>query len=221
MPVWKNAFSPKWLAVAALAGVIAGVGAVYVRNAPSGNPAQEAAAQCPANAARAEAVKKYAFADMAAVRPSEPQDMSAIALKDPAGADITLGSFKGKTVLVNLWATWCAPCRKEMPALDRLEQQIGGDEFEVVAVNIDTGGKEKADAFLDEIGVSALGRYSDQSMAIFNEFKKRGLALGLPATALIDANGCLVAQINGPAEWDSMDAVNLIEAAMEREAATQ
>ena len=221
MPVWKNAFSPKWLAVAALAGVMAGVGAVYVRNAASGNPAQEAAAQCPANPARLAAVKAAATGVVANVISAEGENLSSLGFLADDGKPMTLADFKGKTVLVNLWATWCAPCREEMPALDRLEQQIGGDEFEVVAVNIDSGGKEKAKAFLDEINVHALGFYSEPSMGIFNEFKRRSLALGLPATVVLDPQGCLVAKLNGPAHWDAPEAVKLIEAAMEREAATQ
>ena len=221
MAGWKNAFSPKWLALAAVLGVAAGAAALYVRNAPSGNAGTQTASACPLNAERAKAVKNAATGAVAAVLPADPDDLGALGFLDSDGKPVTLAAFKGQTVLVNLWATWCAPCRAEMPALDRLEQAIGGDEFQVVAVNIDTGDSAKADAFLEEVGVHALGRYSDPTMGIFNEFKKRSLALGLPATVIVDPQGCLVAKLNGPAEWDAPEAVKLIEAAMGREAAVQ
>ncbi|MCB1381509.1 MAG: TlpA family protein disulfide reductase [Notoacmeibacter sp.] len=221
MAGWKNAFSPKWLALAAVLGVAAGAAALYVRNAPSGNAGTQTASACPLNAARAKAVGNAATGAVAAVLPADPDDLGALGFLDGDGKPVTLAAFKGQTILLNLWATWCAPCRAEMPALDRLEQEIGGDEFQVVAVNIDTGDSAKADAFLEEVGVHALGRYSDPTMGIFNAFKKRSLALGLPATVIVDPKGCLVAKLNGPAEWDAPEAVRLIEAAMGREAATQ
>ena len=92
----------------------------------------------------------------------------------------------GKTVLLNLWATWCAPCRDEMPALDALQKEMGGDDFEVVAVNVDTGDDTKPRKFLAETGVAALAYYRDNTLGLFNELKQRGLALGLPVTLLID-----------------------------------
>ena len=221
MPGRKNILSPKWLVLAAVLGLAAGAAAVYVRNAPSGNAGTQTASACPVNQARQKAVEAAATGAVAAVLPADPDDLGALGFLDNEGKPVTLASFKGQTVLVNLWATWCAPCRAEMPALDRLEQEMGGDEFQVVAVNIDTGERAKADAFLEEVGVHALGRYSDPSMGIFNEFKKRSLALGLPATVIVDPQGCLVAKLNGPAEWDAPEAVKLIQAAMGREAATK
>jgi thiol-disulfide isomerase/thioredoxin len=118
-------------------------------------------------------------------------------------------------VLVNLWATWCAPCRAEMPALDELQQKMGGDSFEVVAINVDTGDDAKPKAFLNEIKVSGLAYYSDHSMGAFNELKAKGLALGLPVTVLVDDEGCLLAHMNGPAEWSTPDAVRFIETALD------
>jgi thiol-disulfide isomerase/thioredoxin len=127
---------------------------------------------------------------------------------------MTIADHAGKTVLLNLWATWCAPCRAEMPALDALQKEKGGDAFEVVAVNVDTGDDAKPKKFLKEIGVETLGYYRDATMGLFNEAKKRGLALGLPVTMLIDGEGCLIAHMNGPAEWSSPDAKRLVEAAV-------
>ena len=125
---------------------------------------------------------------------------------------MTLADRAGKVLLVNLWATWCAPCRKEMPALDALQKEAGGDDFEVVAVNVDTGGDEKPKKFLGEIGIENLAFYRDDTLELFNTLKRRGLALGLPVTLLVDREGCLMAHMNGPAEWAGEDARRLISA---------
>jgi thiol-disulfide isomerase/thioredoxin len=121
-----------------------------------------------------------------------------------------MAGLSGKTVLLNLWATWCAPCRHEMPALNQLQAEEGGADFEVVAINVDTGSDEKPKRFLEETQVDALGYYRDATMGVFNELKRRGLALGLPVTVLIDGDGCMLAHMNGPAEWASADAKALI-----------
>ena len=91
---------------------------------------------------------------------------------------------------------------------------MGSDTFEVVAVNVDTGDDTKPKKFLEEIGVEKLGYYSDHTLALFNDLKKRGLALGLPVTMLIDGEGCLIAHMNGPAEWSGGDAKRLVQAAL-------
>ncbi len=101
-----------------------------------------------------------------------------------------------------------------MPALNSLQKALGGDRFEVVAINIDTGGDDKPKTFLDEVGVHELGYYRDASMGVFNTLKKEGLAFGLPATLLLDEKGCLIGSMNGPAAWDSEDAKSLIRAAL-------
>lgn len=137
----------------------------------------------------------------------------AMTLPDPDGKQVAIpAAWAGRTTLVNLWATWCAPCRHEMPALNRLQIEEGGADFEVVAINVDTGGDEKPKRFLEETGVDALGYYRDATMGVFNELKRRGLALGLPVTVLVDAGGCMIAHMNGPAEWASADARALIAA---------
>mgnify|MGYP003499215059 CR=1 FL=1 len=122
--------------------------------------------------------------------------------------------WRGKTVLVNLWATWCVPCRKEMPALDNLQAKLGGKDFEVVAINIDTRDAEKPKAFLKDIGVKKLGYYADASAKTFQDLKAVGRAFGMPTTLLIDRNGCEIGSVAGPAEWASDDAVKLIKAAL-------
>jgi thiol-disulfide isomerase/thioredoxin len=137
-----------------------------------------------------------------------------VAFEDPHGRPARIADFRGRPVLVNLWATWCAPCRAEMPALDALQKELGSEKFEVVAVNVDTGDDAKPKKFLADTGVEALGYYRDNTMAAFEELKTRGLALGLPVTLLVDAEGCLLAHMNGPAEWSSDDAKKLIGVAL-------
>ncbi len=204
------------LGVAAVAGILAGAIAVYVKVSANGNGAgTQAAVDCAGALQAAARVAPLATGQVAAFRPADTPDLVRdLAFQAPDGKETTLAAFAGKTVLVNLWATWCVPCRAEMPALDRLEGALGSDKFSVVAVNVDVRNPERAHAFLGEIGVSKLAFYSDPSFAIFNALKKRGLALGLPTTILVDGKGCRIGGIEGPAEWDSPDAKALLEAAM-------
>jgi thiol-disulfide isomerase/thioredoxin len=103
-----------------------------------------------------------------------------------------------------------------MPALDALQQKLGGPQFEVVAVNIDTRNPEKPRAWLKETGIEKLGYYADPQARIFQDLKVAGRAFGMPTTILVDASGCEVATLAGPAEWASSDAVKLIEAAIKQ-----
>ncbi len=143
-----------------------------------------------------------------------PRPADAVSFRKPDGASVQLADFRGRTVLLNRWATWCVPCRQEMPALDRLQEKAGSGEFEVVAVNIDTSRLEKPKAFLDDIGVKALTRYSDPSADLFQVLKRSGKALGLPTTLLIGADGCEIGVMAGPAEWDSPEALAVVKAAI-------
>ncbi|RWN65413.1 MAG: TlpA family protein disulfide reductase [Mesorhizobium sp.] len=215
--------APRLILAALVAGVLAGAVAVYVSESGSGNnaPAQVAVGDskddiaCTAKADRAKTVAAAATGQVAALLPADPpQSLKSLAFNDPGGKPMTLADHAGKTVLLNLWATWCAPCRAEMPALDALQQEMGSDAFEVVAVNVDAGDDAKPKKFLEETGVKALGYYRDSTMALFNDLKTRGLALGLPVTMLIDGEGCLIAHMNGPAEWSSPDAKRLVETAL-------
>jgi thiol-disulfide isomerase/thioredoxin len=137
-----------------------------------------------------------------------------LAFKDAAGHDHTLKDWRGRTVLLNLWATWCVPCRREMPALDALEGQLGGPSFEVVAVNIDTRDPEKPLTFLKDVGIKRLAYYSDQSAHVFEDLKTAGKAFGMPTTLLVDRSGCEIGTMAGPAEWASDDGVKLVSAAI-------
>lgn len=215
--------APRLILAALVAGVLAGAVAVYVSESGSGNnaPAQVAVddskddVACAAKADRAKTVAAAATGQVAALLPADPpQSLKSLAFNDPGGKPMTLADHAGKTVLLNLWATWCAPCRAEMPALDALQKEMGSDAFHVVAVNVDAGDDAKPKKFLEETGVKALGYYRDSTMALFNDLKTRGLALGLPVTMLIDGEGCLITHMNGPAEWSSPDAKRLVETAL-------
>jgi thiol-disulfide isomerase/thioredoxin len=136
-----------------------------------------------------------------------------VTFKDATGHDRTLADWRGRTVLLNLWATWCVPCRREMPALDSLQGKLGSDKFAVVAVNIDTRDPEKPRKFLKDSNLTQLGFFGDAQARVFQDLKSNGLALGMPTSVLVDGQGCEIANIAGPAEWDSADALKLITAA--------
>jgi len=206
--------SARLIVIAAIAGLMAGAVAVYVRNAGSGNGEVAAGAgACEGAVELARSVDEFARGEVAAMAAATSPRLIDLSFKGPQGQDLKTTDFAGKTVLLNLWATWCGPCREEMPALNNLQKEMGGEDFEVVAVNIDTGTDEKPKAFLEETGVDALGYYRDSTMGVFNVMKKEGLAFGLPVTLIIDPKGCLVSAMNGPAVWDSADAKALIAAA--------
>ncbi len=144
------------------------------------------------------------------VKKRTPEAIPDITFKDASGADRKLSDYKGKTILLNLWATWCAPCREEMPALNRLQEQLGSDTFEVIALSLDRQGAAASKKFLDDVKATALSLYVDATA-------KQGTVLklvGMPTTILINADGLEVGRLAGPAEWDSDEAKALIKAAM-------
>jgi thiol-disulfide isomerase/thioredoxin len=196
-----------------LAGVIVGLAGVYGITALSRNAAGDKACR-PAVALSAK-VAPYARGEVAAVNVAKsPLKVPDLTFQDASGKKLDLADFKGRTVLLNLWATWCVPCRKEMPTLDALEQKLGGPDFQVVAVNIDTRDPDKPKAFLEDIGVHKLAYYADPSAKSFQDLKAIGRAFGMPTTLLVDPNGCEIGTIAGPAEWASDDALKLIKAAL-------
>jgi thiol-disulfide isomerase/thioredoxin len=143
-----------------------------------------------------------------------PLRLPDLAFEDGGGQPKKLSDWRGRTVLVNLWATWCVPCRKEMPALESLQAKLGGPDFEVVAINIDTRDPEKPKTFLKEANLTRLGYFNDQKAKVFQDLKGVGRALGMPTSVLVERQGCEIATIAGPAEWASDDAVKLLKAAM-------
>jgi thiol-disulfide isomerase/thioredoxin len=140
----------------------------------------------------------------------QPRPVPEIRFQDDQGHELTLGDFRGRVVLLNLWATWCVPCRKEMPTLDRLQGRLGGKDFVVIALSIDRKGIEAVGGFYNDVGVKKLGIYLDPSGKGSHD-----LAIpGLPATLLIDREGREVARKLGEAEWDSPEMVSLVERTM-------
>jgi len=136
-------------------------------------------------------------------RAVEPKPVPELQFEDADGRARTLAEFKGKLVLLNVWATWCAPCREEMPALDRLQATLAGPRFQVIALSVDQQGREVAQKFFTDIGVKSLPLYIDRSaQAAF----KLG-AVGLPATLLVDAKGREIGRHVGPAKWDDPQVV--------------
>ena len=132
-----------------------------------------------------------------------PKPLPEISFQDAAGKPLGLRDFRGRVVLLNLWATWCLPCRAEMPTLDRLQAQLGGLGFEVVALSIDRGGRTAVDPFFHQIGIVHLARYLDTS----GRAAGRLGAVGLPTTLLIDRQGQEVGRLVGPAEWDRAEMI--------------
>ena len=135
-----------------------------------------------------------------------PEDLPEATFLDAAGKERTLADWRGKVVLLNLWATWCLPCRKEMPALDRLQREMGSDRFQVVAVSVDRTGLAGAKKFLDETKAETLALYADPTARMATTLR----AAGLPATFLLDREGREIGRLLGPAEWDGEDAKRLI-----------
>lgn len=136
-----------------------------------------------------------------------PKPLPELRFQDSAGRARTLADFRGRVVLLNIWATWCPPCREEMPALDRLQATLGGPDFEVVALSVDHQGAEAVRKFFEETGITALERYIDPSaQAAF----KLG-AVGLPATLLVDREGREIGRHVGPAQWDSPEIVKVLQ----------
>lgn len=151
------------------------------------------------------------FAGSAEARPpfrlrQDPQPLLSPPILDEAGTTLQLDDFAGRVILLNIWATWCPPCRKEMPMLDRLQARLGGPEFMVLPLCIDDEGIARGRAFYDEIGIANLSLYWAESLRV-----QLALAfIGLPTTLLIDRQTREMARLQGPFEWDSKDALRQI-----------
>jgi thiol-disulfide isomerase/thioredoxin len=143
---------------------------------------------------------------------ASPRPVPPIAFKNLQGDPMSLADFRGKVVLLNIWATWCTPCRREMPTLDRLQAELGGPDFEVVALSVDRQGRRVVGEFYHELGLWQLGIYLDPS----GEAPRALKALGIPTTLLIDRQGREVGRLLGPAEWDSPAMVAFFRGYVER-----
>ena len=212
----SSSFGKKRLAMVVaggVAGIIAGLAGVYGITALTRNAGGDQA--CRPAVELAKKVAPFARGEVAAVNVARsPLKIPDLAFQDAAGRPMSLAAFRGRTVLLNLWATWCVPCRKEMPTLDALQGELGGPRFEVVAVNIDTRDPDKPKAWLREVGIKKLTYYTDPTAKTFQDLKEIGRAFGMPTTLLVDPQGCEIGTIAGPAEWASDDAIKLIKAAL-------
>jgi thiol-disulfide isomerase/thioredoxin len=199
-------------------GGLVGFATLYglgLKRGAAGDPA------CRAAVDTARRIAPLAHGEVAALTmATAPLKLPDLAFEDADGKPKKLSDFRGKTVLVNLWATWCVPCRKEMPALEGLQASLGGANFQVVAINIDTRDPEKPKNFLKEANLTRLNYFSDQKAKVFQDLKAIGRALGMPTSVLVDPQGCEIATIAGPAEWASNDALKLIQAAVSPAAAS-
>lgn len=193
---------------------------IYAINGLSGNidiahaASEDRAASCSLSYERGKELDPIAVGDVAAFRAlNEPIDMTYVSFNDRDGNPMSLADWKGKYVLFNLWATWCPPCRAEMPLFNSLEEKKGGDDFAVVPVSIDHVDENPRD-FYEFKKLDKLPFLQDATMNAFHSLRKKGVALGMPTTILIDKNGCGLGVLVGPAHWDSPDAINLINATL-------
>jgi thiol-disulfide isomerase/thioredoxin len=137
---------------------------------------------------------------------SEPFPAPAISIVDLAGDPVDLSDFRGKFLLVNLWATWCEPCLREMPSLDRLQSRLG-DRIAIVAVSEDRGGSKIVEPFVTKLGLKSIKTYIDPKSAVGRALEVRGL----PTSFLIDRQGRVLGRVEGGAEWDSPKMLGVLE----------
>jgi thiol-disulfide isomerase/thioredoxin len=204
----------KWFAAggALLLVALAGGAAFYSVAGDAGN-----SASCRAARPLAAAMAPLARGEVAAVQVhASPMPTPDLAFNGPDGVPTTLSAFRGKVVLVNLWATWCPPCLKEMPSLDALQTALGGPDFAVVAINIDTRNLDKPKAWLAQREIKALTYYADPQARVFQELRAARKVDGMPVSLIVDREGCELAILPGPADWASADAKALIGAALKR-----
>lgn len=199
----RTAASRLGLIGVALSAAALGFAAVYVTRGSPDNEKGATAGPAPSKVGRAAGAGTEL---VAFVRKSPPVELADVSFEDEAGSKKSLSDFKGKAVLLNLWATWCLPCRHEMPSLDRLQKEMGSDQFQVVALSLDRAGRDAARKFFDEIKVENLTLYIDPTMKAGNGLR----AVGMPTTILIGKDGKELGRLPGPAEWDSTAAKALI-----------
>jgi thiol-disulfide isomerase/thioredoxin len=198
--------------VMALCGALVVLAGIYGIARLRSNPADAACAPAVNIASRVAPLARGEVAAFAVAK--QPFHVPNVAFKDAQGHDKTLADWRGRTVLLNLWATWCVPCRREMPTLDALQAKLGSKDFEVVAVNLDTRDPQKPLTFLKDENITHLAHYSDDSAHVFEDLKAAGKAFGMPTTLIVDRAGCEIGNMAGPAEWASPDGVKLVSSAI-------
>jgi thiol-disulfide isomerase/thioredoxin len=194
------------LAIAALAIAIS----FWVGNAGVLKPSN-----CTPQPAAAKLIDTAATGELAALNGTGTgRGYAAMSFADATGKPVTLKDFAGKTLLVNFWASWCIPCRAEMPALDKLAAAEDGPDFMVLPINLDLGpgGLDKAKKFLADGGFTHLPLYADSSFEAFKQLQTQAVATGLPSSLLLDRQACELGVLQGPAVWDSPDGTRVIDA---------
>jgi thiol-disulfide isomerase/thioredoxin len=201
--------------LAAVLGAVAGLAGVYGIGGLKRNATMSLADPvCEDAVNTAQRLAPLVHGEIAALTLAEtPRRLPELDFNDGTGKPVRLADFRGRTVLINLWATWCVPCRKEMPTIDGLARAMSGEDFAVAAINLDTRGSEKPRKFFSEIGAHNLAYYEDSSNKVFQELKRVGRVVGLPTSILIDRKGCEIGYLAGAADWSSDDAIKLVKAA--------
>jgi len=157
-------------------------------------------------------LKELRSGDMAKlVVHSAPRDRITATFRDIDGKRLTLAGYSGKVVLLNIWATWCPPCRAEMPTLDRLAGAMEGPDFAVIALSTDRGGVERVARFFDDMQIENLRVMHDRS----GKFSRQAGVLGLPVTLILDRQGREIARLLGDADWDSPEARAILRRVIE------
>ena len=189
------------LGLAAVAGGAA-ILAIVVSQYASVGANEKRAVATPQKAGGAEASTAVQFP----MHPS-PVSVPELSFLNKERKEISLQEFKGQTIILNVWATWCVPCRKEMPALDRLEAKLGSSKFQVVPLSIDRNGLEKVEKFYRELHLDRLPIFVDET----GKAPRVLATVGIPTTLLIDPNGREIGRQIGPAEWDSPSMIAFLE----------
>jgi len=148
---------------------------------------------------------------------ANPRPLNPVSFINEAGDPLDISAWQGKVVLLNIWATWCAPCREEMPTLDRLQKQLGGKYFEVAALSIDKAGAGKVRNFYDQINIDELKIYVDESASALTRL---GI-FGIPATLLLSPDGKELGRYVGPATWDNPEMISFLEAVITQQSETK
>ena len=194
------------LLAAALIGV---AGGLYLASQTEESPAEGVAVAAPAD---------LDLAPYAALREGDMLKLqfggnrgSVVPFTSEDGEQLTLASYEGEWVVLNFWATWCAPCRKEMPHLSELQEDFAGDTFEVVTVATGVNQRPAMERFLQDIGVDNLPLHTDANSALARDF---GI-VGLPVTIILHPDGYEVARLIGDADWSSDNAKQILQALMD------
>jgi thiol-disulfide isomerase/thioredoxin len=204
--------TPTRLIVAVLGiAVVAIAAAILAGNAGLFGTAQ--AGPCTPQLAAAKSVDAAATGELAALNGTGTgRGYADLPFTDASGKPLTIADFSGKYLLVNFWASWCIPCRAEMPALDKLAGAEDGADFMVLPINTGEAQPDKGKQFFESGSFKTLPFYTDPNFAVLDRLKTSGVSLGLPTTLLLDKKGCEIGVLQGPAAWDSPDGKRVIDA---------